>query len=371
MVEQGIDVLVMQNSNEFLGGYVKWFTDNPARNAYPHAVMFPKDGLMSVVQQGPFGLEKTVAEDDFVYRGVGKVLTNPSYSSINYSKHYDAELIAGEINKVGSKTVGLVGAAGMYYPFCNYLQNGSIPGATFVDATELVDEIKAIKSDEEIQYIKQTAAMQDKVVAEVAKSIKPGMKDFEVAALAQYVGQLNGSEQGIFLGTSAPVGQASHFAQRHNQGRVLKEGDHLSLLVENNGPGGFYTEIARTFVLGKASQDLIDGLEDVKEAQQNTLKNLAPGVACKDIFQAHNDFMQGKNLPPESRLYSHGQGYDMVERPLIRDDESMTIKENMNIVIHPAYSTSSKFAVICDNYLITSSGVSECLHRTPQEIIEL
>lgn len=303
---QGIDVLVMQNSNEFLGGYVKWFTDIPARNAYPHSVMFPKDGLMTVVQQGPFGGERIVNEDDFANRGVGKILTNPSYSSINFSRHYDAELIASEIKKLGSKTVGLVGAAGMYYSFCHYLQSGSVPGATFVDATELVDEIKAIKSSEEIKYIKQTAVMQDKVVAEITKSIKPGMKDFKVAALAQYIGQINGSEQGIFLGTSAPVGKPSHFAQRHHQGAELKEGDHLSLLVENNGPGGFYTEIARTFVLGKASQDLIDGLEDVKEAQQNTLNNLMPGISCKDVFEAHNDFMRGKNLPQERRLYSHG-----------------------------------------------------------------
>src|SRR5262245_65599947 len=32
MAERGIDVLVMQNSNEFSGGYVKWFTDMPAGN---------------------------------------------------------------------------------------------------------------------------------------------------------------------------------------------------------------------------------------------------------------------------------------------------------------------------------------------------
>lgn len=61
----------------------------------------------------------------------------------------------------------------------------------------------------------------------------------------------------------------------------------------------------------------------------------------------------------------------MVERPLIRDDETMTLKENMSIVVHPAYSTDSKFAIICDNYLITKEGVSECLHKTPQQIIEL
>ncbi len=62
--------------------------------------------------------------------------------------------------------------------------------------------------------------------------------------------------------------------------------------------------------------------------------------------------MRSRGLPPELRLYAHGQGYDLVERPLIRADETMTIEENMNFAVHPGYETPSIFAVICDNYLI-------------------
>ena len=53
----GIDVLVMQNNNDHMGGYVKYFTDLPATNGYPIGVVFPADDLMSVVCQGPIGLE--------------------------------------------------------------------------------------------------------------------------------------------------------------------------------------------------------------------------------------------------------------------------------------------------------------------------
>ena len=101
--------------------------------------------------------------------------------------------------------------------------------------------------------------------------IKPGMSGNDVTALAQYEGRVLGSEQGIFLGSSAPLGQASRFLDRHLQGRKLKPGEHFSLLIENNGPGGMYTEIARTIVLGKASNELIDGFESMKEAQAHTL----------------------------------------------------------------------------------------------------
>src|SRR4051812_23313796 len=49
MAAQGIDVLVMQSSNEFSGGYVKWFTDLPSGNGTMTTVIVPKDDLMTVV----------------------------------------------------------------------------------------------------------------------------------------------------------------------------------------------------------------------------------------------------------------------------------------------------------------------------------
>jgi Xaa-Pro aminopeptidase len=155
------------------------------------------------------------------------------------------------------------------------------------------------------------------------------------------------------------------------QGRTLKEGDHLSLLIEINGPGGFYTEIARTIVLGKASNELKDGFEAVREAQDFSLSLIKPGASCRDIHLAHNAYMEKHNLPPELRLYAHGQGYDMVERPLIRSDETMTIEAGMNLAVHPGYETPSIFAVICDNYIVESDGPGACLHRTPKQIFEI
>ena len=151
----------------------------------------------------------------------------------------------------------------------------------------------------------------------------------------------------------------------------MKAGDQLALLIENNGPGGFYTEIARTIVLGKASNELIDGFEAMKEAQTHTLSLIKPGVDCAEIAAAHDQFMRSRGLPIEARLYAHGQGYDMVERPLIREDETMRLEAGMNLAVHPGYESVSQWAVICDNYLVETAGVSDCLHRTEKKIFEV
>ena len=60
MAAANIDVLLMQNNNDHMGGYVRYFTDMPATNGYPNTVVFPRDDQMTVVCQGPFaGTEAT------------------------------------------------------------------------------------------------------------------------------------------------------------------------------------------------------------------------------------------------------------------------------------------------------------------------
>ena len=98
---------------------------------------------------------------------------------------------------------------------------------------------------------------------------------------------------------------------------------------------------------------------------------MKPGGQCKDIWEAFNAFMRANKRPEERRLYCHGQGYDMVERPLVRFDETMPIGKNMIFSCHPTYVTERTYSWICDDFLIGASGVTERLHQFPETILEL
>jgi Xaa-Pro aminopeptidase len=371
MEAQKIDVLVMQNNNDFMGGYVKYFTDLPATNGYALSVVFPRDEGMTIIGQGPFGMDRMLPpEGDGVRRGVKRMMSSPSYSAAPFTKHVDAALAEKAMEAYSGATIGLVGTAGMPFAFVDYLRRGKLSNAHFVEASDLVDDIKAIKSAEEIAIMRRTAEMQDVCMDAAFTGIRPGMKEIEVAALAEHKGHSHGSEQGLFMCASGPIGTAPIQANRHLQNRTLQPGDQYSLLVESNGAGGFYTELGRTCVLGKASQEMKDEFAFVLEARNFTLKLLRPGASCKDIWEAYNDFMRANGRPDEKRLYCHGQGYDMVERPLVRFDEPMTLKANMIVSCHPTYALSSTFNWACDNYLITEKS-TERLHKFPEKITEL
>jgi len=372
MERDKIDVLLMQNNNDYMGGYVKYFTDLPATNGYPVTVIFPRDDLMTLVSQGPFGgVNNPTTHGDGTARGVKQWLTTPSYASCHYTADYDPELAATALGPYAGGTIGLLGTYQMSFTLVDYLRKGRFSNSRFVDASDLVDRIKVIKSAEECALIRRTAAMQDGAMRAAFAAVEPGMRDRDIAAIAQCHSQRNGSENGIYLCASMPPDQPVPFSQRHYQNRIIERGDVIALLVEDSGPGGMYTELGRTCVVGKASAELKDELAFALEARKFNLGLLKPGAACKDIFAAYNDFMRRNSRPEEKRLHCHGQGYDLVERPLIRSDEPMSIAQDMNIVVHPTYIRGHVLSWVCDNYLIEASGPGERLHHFPETITEL
>jgi Xaa-Pro aminopeptidase len=370
MRELGIDALVLQNSSDWVGGYIRWFSNQPATNGYPTSLVFPLEEGMSLIEQGPFGGFKEFGGEELRATGIARRLTTPSYPSVAYTGGYDADLAAAELLRLGVKRVGLVAPAAMYHSFGRRLRE-VLSASELVDATDLVDRIKAIKSAEERELIGQVAQMQDEVMQRVLQFARPGLKDFEIAAHAQYVGQQLGSEQGIYLCSSAPPGQAASFRPRSMQGRTVNPGDVFSLLIENNGAGGFYTEMSRIMVFGKASQELTDAHAAVLDAQRFALSLLKPGARCKEVFAQHNAYLSEHGMPQERRVSMHGMGYDMVERPLIRSDEDMQIEEHMAIVCHPGILNERLFVHNTEIHLIEARGCSPSLHHTPKQIFEI
>src|ERR1700676_3892966 len=156
---------------------MRWSCNIPATNGYPSSLVFSSGEGMSLIEQGPVDLVRALSADESQATGITRRLTTPSYPSVGYTGAYDAQLAAGELRLLGARRVGFVAPAAMYYTFGQHLRE-SLHDLEIVDATDIVDEIKAIKSPEEIALIRQVAAMQDQVMGRVANFIRPGLKDF-------------------------------------------------------------------------------------------------------------------------------------------------------------------------------------------------
>jgi Xaa-Pro aminopeptidase len=366
---RGIDVLVAQGNNDHMGGYVRWLCDLPATNGYPVTVVFPREAAMTVVMHGPIGGDRELPpEGDGVLRGVGRVLTTASFASAPYTRRYDAELAARGLEPYARATIGLVGMHQISFATVEHLRR-RFPDATYVEASDLVDDIKALKSDEEKELIRATAAIQDVAMEAALAAVEPGRRDSEIAAIARHACEELGSEQGVYLCASSPPGDPAPIAPAHLQHRIIRAGDVFALLIASNGPGGMFAELGRSCVVGPAPQQLAEEFAFAVEAQRFGVDLLRPGVPASQVFAEYNDFLRGNGRAQEERLHSHGQGYDMVERPLVRSDETMVVHEDHSISCHPTYVGGGFLCWVCDSFLAVD-GRFERIHRFPQRIVE-
>jgi len=360
----GLDVLVMQNDNQYLGGYVRYFTDFPAETAYPVTVLFPQNDDMTMISHG--GPPKPAGPPAWAVRGVKTRLARPYFRTAHYTNSFDAEEAVKVIRHRKDKRVGIVGMGAMGAAFYAYLKE-NLAGVEIVEASELVDRIKAVKSADELVYVRQAAETQDMVFAAMPTIVRPGKYEYQVRAEIGRMLMDLGSEEQLLRLSSAPPGQPAATMESFLQNRQIQAGDQVCVLIEPTGPGGFYTEIARTWCLGEAPGELLKMWDISLEGQKLAASLLKPGVRPAEVLDKVNAFLVGKGQVPEGRTNAHGQGYDLVERPLFAAEETMLLQANMVVALHPLALNEQAFAICCDDYLITDRG-AERLHKTPQKV---
>jgi len=122
MRKNKIDYLVMRQDEEFLGGYVKWFSDFSARHSYPFTIIFPVDDEMTFITCGGFPPAEPGFPPQWAVRGVKKRLGAPYFESVHYTSTYDAELAVGVLKEKKQATIGWVGKSYIPVTFYEYLR---------------------------------------------------------------------------------------------------------------------------------------------------------------------------------------------------------------------------------------------------------
>ena len=170
--------------------------------------------------------------------------------------------------------------------------------------------------------------MQDRLITAACDIVRPGVYEYEIAAELQRLSVLAGSVGGLILTTSGSLderGQVMFPRTAEQQGRQLQAGDFAVILIENAGPGGMVTHIGRMFALGPIPAEIANAHDLICLEQDELASALLPGAAPAELFAAYNARMLRRGRPAETRVHAHGQGYEIVERPLIRSDEPMAI----------------------------------------------
>lgn len=362
MAQQDIDCLILHNYDNFLGGYTRYITDIPIGN-YPATVIFHREAETTYIGHGaPW--QPSVPPD--MARGIGRALATPLMPTLTYTDGYMTELVEKEIKQHGYKKVGLVGEAMIPATLYRRLSE-NLPDVELVNATTLVDRIKMIKSPEELQKLREIVHIHDVIGAAVPTIFRPGRFEYEIVADIRKMAADMGCE-GLNVAVGTGPSENPGIMLPNMQHRQVEPGDNMLCLIELSGPGGYYAELMRMWTLGEPSEELQKATKCAIECQKMIADRMKPGVDCAELLEVNNSYLTAHGYMPEGRLFAHGQGLDMVERPAFVKDESFALEENMFFALHPAAVNERVFGITCDNFVVTKTGV-EKLTQTPQGVL--
>jgi len=225
-------------------------------------------------------------------------------------------------------------------------------------ATADIEELRRIKTPDEIECLKQAAVLADRGYRYFADVARVGMKEYELVAEVEGFLKSNGAEDNFMLIAS---GGTEVVGMKPPTARAFQPGDSITTELTPQ-VNGYYAQICRTLVLGEPSKGQREAFAIFSEAQQAAEDLIRPGIRASDAARAQNDVFRKYGYgdytgSKYTRVRGHCLGLFPDETPHILEDVDYVIKENMVLIAHPnTYLPLSGYMVFGDSLLVTASG---------------
>ena len=243
----------------------------------------------------------------------------------------------------------------------------NLPGATFVDATALVNWQRAVKSGEEIAFIRKAARISEKIARLAVEKAEPGLKKNELIGdivQAAYYGVDDdwGDYPGIIpLAPSGSDAAAPHLTWN---GDTLKEGE--ATFFELSGCyRRYHAPLCRTVHLGPAPNYLLDASQALTAGLEAGIEAAQPGKRACDIANALNAELAKVGIKRGERCgYPIGLSYppDWGERTIsIRPNDESVLEPGMTFHFMPGLWMKDWGLETTETILIRESGAAEAI----------
>lgn len=250
----------------------------------------------------------------------------------------------------------------------------AIPEWKLVDCFELVNWVRSVKSDAEIQLMRQAGMVCSEAMRAAIDTIDIGVRQCDAAAAISQA-QITGTDQfgGDYpaIVPMMPTGAAADTPHlTWNQGTFIS-GE--AVVVELTGAHNrYHCPLARTVALGPVNKDVDYVAGATAEGLNNVLEAIAPGVPTRELASTWNWTLAKYGLEKHSRLgYSIGIGYppDWGERTIsIRTEDESILEENMTFHIVCGMWMDGYGFELSESVRVSATGV-ETFTSFPRDLI--
>jgi len=228
------------------------------------------------------------------------------------------------------------------------------------DGQDVMLNARIIKTDDEIQIMRNAAATVDAAFDHVARLIRPGVRENDIQAEAAHILHTLGAQWVINIQTTS--GSRTHPHPHLSSDRLLQPGDlvFLDIVTLFNG---YHTCYYRTLCCGKATQKQKDVYKRVYDMLRAGVEIVRPGATTADIVKVwpSADYWGFKSESEAFGLaFGHGLGVGLWERPMISRlfslDHPVELKEGMVIALETYGGEGTDGARIEEEVVVTSTG---------------
>lgn len=229
-------------------------------------------------------------------------------------------------------------------------------GFEFIGASDIMRQVRMIKDQNEMSLLEKAGGITDKVMEDVLKVLKPGISEKELAFYVESKLKEYGADELSFkpIIASGPNTSSPH----HNTGdRKLMISD-LVVLDFGGLFQGYCSDMTRTFSIGKASEEVKEIYNAVKEANEAGFQAVQEGITCEKVDEAARKAISrvgyGQYFVHRT---GHGIGLDVHEDPFLVSGNLETLKIGMTFSIEPGIYLPKQFGVrIEDIVALTEKG---------------
>jgi len=263
------------------------------------------------------------------YEAANEMARNVRVDLIRVGEKAEAKIL-NEIAECRFKSIGFDGIDAR-----EYLKiRGSLEDIRIECVEDAIWSLRKIKDEEEISLISRAADLTSRGMGRAFEIVKPGLREYEVAAEIEYEMHRSGSS-GTAFDTIVCSGPESAFPHGGLGEREIKEGD---LVVIDIGARyhGYCADMTRTIITGKPSERQKHIYETVKEAQRLAISQIMSGVRAREIDETARKYIANEGYG-EYFVHSlgHGVGLDVHEPPTIGPISEDVISPGNVITIEP------------------------------------
>lgn len=279
------------------------------------------------------------------------------------------EVITETCRTAGVRKLGFEADAIRFLQYDSIKAAAASAGVEMVPTTNLCENIRAVKDEEEVKLICGACGIADKALETLLPQMKPGVSERDLVRELEYIMCGLGAEAPSF-DTMVLFGARSsqpHAVPSHDV--KLREGD-LILIDYGALYNGYMSDTTRTFVCGKPSAEQKENYARVLRSQLAGEAAVKAGTPSYLVNKASRDILAGEGC--FNYGVGHGVGLEIHEQPFIRRNTQEPLRSGMIVTVEPGIYLPGWGGIrIEDTVCVREDGAQILTHFPKDELMSV